>query len=114
MTCFSPTHQTVDQVRELAQVIRAALADASTLPEAVHCVELHGTGTPLGDPIEVGAIAAVLAGTCATAAPMMLGAAKSHLGHAEPAAGSSAFVCSSTRCAAHVPPQLLVQCMRPT
>ena len=86
---------------EGAQVIQAALADASTPPEAVHCIELHGTGTPLGDPIEVGAIAAALAGARAAAAPVMLGAAKTHLGHAEPAAGSSALVRSATRCAAY-------------
>ena len=87
-------------------------------------MELHGTGTPLGDPIEVGAIAAVLAGTSATAVPKMLGASKSHLGHAEPAAGSSAVVRSATRCADLMPPQLFramrahlrnyfVQCARP-
>ena len=82
-------------------MIQAALADASTPPEAMQCIELHGTGTPLGDPIEVGALVAALAGTRAAAAPVMLGAAKSHLGHAGPAAGSSALVRSATRCAAY-------------
>ena len=88
-------------------MISAALADACTLPEAMHCMELHGTGTLLGDPIEVGAIAAVLAGTRAAAAPIMLGAAKSHLGHAEPAAGASALVRAASWCVACVPPQLV-------
>ena len=93
----NPTHQTLDQNPGAAQVMHAAMADACTPAEAVQCMELHGTGTPLGDPIEVGAVAAVLAGTRATAVPMMLGAAKSHLGHAEPAAGSSAVVRSAAR-----------------
>lgn len=79
------------------QVIRAACADAGASPDALQCVELHGTGTPLGDPIEVGALAAVLAGSTARTAPLLLAAAKSHLGHAEPAAGASAVVRSAAR-----------------
>ena len=50
---------------------------------------MHGTGTSLGDPIEIGACSAVLgrfkvAGLCP---PLMLTAFKSSIGHAEPAAG---------------------------
>ena len=40
--------------------MRAALAAAALAPEAVCALEMHGTGTALGDPIEVGAAAAVL------------------------------------------------------
>lgn len=52
-------------------------------------VEMHGTGTALGDPIEVGALAAVTAvhGTPNSAAPCDLGSAKSLYGHGETAAG---------------------------
>lgn len=42
-------------------VIRTALEDAALLPAAVCGLEMHGTGTPLGDPIEIGAAAEVLA-----------------------------------------------------
>ena len=42
-------------------VIRTALEDAALLPAAVRGLEMHGTGTPLGDPIEVGAAAEVMA-----------------------------------------------------
>ena len=48
-------------------------------------LEMHGTGTPLGDPIEVGAALAVLRGSRAS---VRLSAAKSRVGHAEPAAGA--------------------------
>ena len=42
------------------QVIRAALEDAGVLPSDVDSVECHGTGTPLGDPFEFGALKEVL------------------------------------------------------
>ena len=37
------------------RVLRAALADRGTQGEDVTCIECHGTGTALGDPIEAGA-----------------------------------------------------------
>jgi hypothetical protein len=83
-------------------LMRAALADAGLSPAAVGLLELHGTGTPLGDPIEVGAATAVLlqpgggkaggasaagAGGTPWRTPLLVSAVKSQLGHAEPAAG---------------------------
>jgi 3-oxoacyl-(acyl-carrier-protein) synthase len=44
------------------QVIWLALQDAALEPARIGALEMHGTGTPLGDPIEVGAAAAVLLG----------------------------------------------------
>lgn len=49
-------------------------------------LELHGTGTPLGDPIEMGAAAAVLA-LASSPRPLLASAAKSKIGHTEAAAG---------------------------
>ncbi|CAE7305505.1 eryA [Symbiodinium necroappetens] len=49
-------------------------------------VECHGTGTALGDPIEAGALAAVL-GTSKAEDPLWLAAGKTNLGHLEAAAG---------------------------
>ena len=49
---------------------------------------MHGTGTPLGDPIEMGATAASLLGSPDRGQPILLSAAKSVMGHAEPAAGA--------------------------
>lgn len=41
------------------QVIREALLDGHAVPSDVSALEMHGTGTPLGDPIEMGAATAV-------------------------------------------------------
>ncbi len=50
-----------EQVRFLQQVIRAALGDADLAPGDWTALEMHGTGTALGDPIEMGAAGAVAA-----------------------------------------------------
>ena len=50
-------------------------------------VQMHGTGTPLGDPIEVGAAAGAYL-TSKGREPLSLLSTKSVVGHAEPAAGT--------------------------
>ncbi|GAA2961488.1 SDR family NAD(P)-dependent oxidoreductase [Actinokineospora diospyrosa] len=76
---------------ESAQValIRAALRDAEVEPSAVGYVEAHGTGTALGDPIEISALGTVFGGN---AHPVVLGAVKSNIGHAEGAAGIAGVI----------------------
>jgi 3-oxoacyl-(acyl-carrier-protein) synthase len=64
--------------------VRQALHSAGAAAGQLRSVQLHGTGTPLGDPIEVGALAAVLAGG---ARAVGLAAGKSSVGHTEPSAG---------------------------
>lgn len=66
-------------------VIGAALADAGIGPDRVGYVETHGTGTPLGDPIEAGAVSRALLASAAH--PVVIGGAKANLGHTEGAAG---------------------------
>jgi acyl transferase domain-containing protein/acyl carrier protein len=72
------------------RVIQRALADAGVQPADVGYIETHGTGTPLGDPIEVEAIAAVFKGT--RRAPCTLGAIKANLAHLEGAAGIAGLI----------------------
>jgi acyl transferase domain-containing protein/acyl carrier protein len=67
-------------------LLRAALQDARVSPDEVDLIETHGTGTSLGDPIEVKAIGRVFCGT-GRSHPLALGAVKSNFGHLEAAAG---------------------------
>ncbi|KAI0508959.1 hypothetical protein F5B22DRAFT_658737 [Xylaria bambusicola] len=49
--------------------------------------ECHGTGTPVGDPIEVSAIGRVFADTRTSSMPLLIGSIKSNMGHSEPSSG---------------------------
>ena len=68
-------------------MIEQALADAGVAPSDVDLVEAHGTGTELGDPIEVRALDAVYSRQRPADSPLLLGSAKTNLGHLEAAAG---------------------------
>ncbi|MFJ8795351.1 type I polyketide synthase, partial [Streptomyces sp. NPDC102462] len=70
-------------------VLRAALAAAGTDPTEVGYVELHGTGTPVGDRVESAALAAVFTDRDR---PLVVGSAKTNVGHAEGAAGIVGFI----------------------
>jgi acyl transferase domain-containing protein/SAM-dependent methyltransferase/acyl carrier protein/NADP-dependent 3-hydroxy acid dehydrogenase YdfG len=68
-------------------VLRAALAAAHSAPEQVSYIELHGTGTPLGDPVEFEAIREVYGPTRVAAPSLLLGSVKTVVGHTEAVAG---------------------------
>lgn len=76
-------------------VIQQALRASRLSPHQVDYIETHGTGTALGDPIEVGALGAVF-GPQNHAHPrthaLVLGAIKTNLGHAEAAAGIAGLI----------------------
>jgi phthiocerol/phenolphthiocerol synthesis type-I polyketide synthase D len=72
-------------------VLRAALASARLEPSEIDYIEAHGTGTALGDPIELGALSEVF-GERDGSAPLVLGSMKTNLGHLESAAGIAAFI----------------------
>uniref|UniRef100_UPI00210C8918 type I polyketide synthase n=1 Tax=Streptomyces odontomachi TaxID=2944940 RepID=UPI00210C8918 len=67
-------------------VIRAACRRAAVDPAAVQYVELHGTGTPVGDPVEAHAVGTA-AGADRDGVPLSVGSVKTNLGHLEAAAG---------------------------
>jgi acyl transferase domain-containing protein/NADPH:quinone reductase-like Zn-dependent oxidoreductase/acyl carrier protein len=73
-------------------LVRTALANAQIAPERVGFVETHGTGTPLGDPIEVEALAATVGAPRADGSLCYLGSAKANLGHLEAAAGVAGLI----------------------
>ncbi|WP_086845352.1 type I polyketide synthase [Amycolatopsis kentuckyensis] len=68
-------------------VLRQAYARAEVPAERVQYVELHGTGTKLGDPIEASALGAVLGDGRVAGAELRVGSVKTNVGHLEGAAG---------------------------
>lgn len=73
-------------------VIREALARARVTPADIGLLEAHGTGTQLGDPLEVQALGNVFGPGRDPAQPMWLGSVKTNLGHLEAAAGVSGLI----------------------
>src|SRR6185436_8581653 len=82
---------TVPNGKAQEAVIRSSLANGRVDPSEVSYIEAHGTGTPLGDPIEVQALAAVLRRRPG-ADPLLLGSVKTNVGHAESAAGAAGLM----------------------
>ncbi|MFB7476811.1 SDR family NAD(P)-dependent oxidoreductase [Kitasatospora sp. NPDC056184] len=78
---------TVPSSRAQEQVIRLAYEHAGIGPETVQYVELHGTGTRIGDPLEARALGAALGSARAADRPLRVGSAKTNVGHLEGAAG---------------------------
>ena len=68
-------------------MIRQALLSAHLEPSALSYIEAHGTGTSLGDPIEIDALARVFQPGRNSEHPLALGSVKTNLGHLEAAAG---------------------------
>ncbi|WP_299486087.1 type I polyketide synthase [Acaryochloris sp. IP29b_bin.137] len=73
-------------------VIRQALDNAGVEPGQISYIEAHGTGTALGDPIEVGALGAVFGSNHTEQQPLHLGSVKTNIGHLEAAAGIAGLI----------------------
>jgi acyl transferase domain-containing protein len=83
--------QTVPNGPAQQALIRQALAASRLEPRDIDYIEAHGTGTALGDPIELDALSAVF-GDRDGSAPLVLGSVKTNLGHLESAAGIAGFI----------------------
>ena len=103
---------TVPNKRAQEKLLRQALTNADVAPAEVAYIEAHGTGTPLGDPIEVRALGAVFGQE--REQPLLVGSVKTNIGHLEAAAGIAGFV--KTVLALHhrqLPPHLHLQTPNP-
>ena len=78
---------TVPDADAQRKVVEAACRRAGVAPADVRYVELHGTGTPAGDPIEAGALGAALGAGRTAGDRLRVGSAKAAIGHLEGAAG---------------------------
>ena len=72
-------------------VIREALAQAGVAPRELTYIEAHGTGTSIGDPIEVEAIKGALGKATPGELPCLMGSVKANIGHLENASGMASL-----------------------
>lgn len=73
------------------KMLRQAWADAGIDPRHLRYIEAHGTGTSVGDPIEIGAIGEALA-AAEVKEPCLLGSIKTNIGHTEAASGVAGLI----------------------
>ncbi|CAO3460592.1 hypothetical protein [Azospirillum argentinense] len=90
------TSLTAPNAQAQAALIEAAVADAGIGADAIGFLELHGTGTRLGDPVEIDGIrtafARMRAGGSDAPESCGIGSVKTNIGHLEPAAGIAGIV----------------------
>ncbi|MBB6023619.1 acyl transferase domain-containing protein/acyl carrier protein [Paenibacillus sp. JGP012] len=78
---------TVPNPLSQGKLIAEALGASKILPETVSYIEAHGTGTSLGDPIEIAGLSKVFGRGGNSSARVAIGSVKSNIGHLESAAG---------------------------
>jgi amino acid adenylation domain-containing protein len=83
---------TAPSVEGQAQVIARAQKMAGVSADSISYIEAHGTGTPLGDPIEVAALTRAFRTTTSAQHFCSLGTAKANVGHLDVAAGATGLI----------------------
>jgi acyl transferase domain-containing protein len=83
---------TAPSVDGQAEVIAEALAVARVNPETVSYVETHGTGTNLGDPIEIKALTQAYRAKTKKTGFCAIGSVKTNIGHLDAAAGVAGLI----------------------
>jgi acyl transferase domain-containing protein/acyl carrier protein len=84
-----------------------AYREAGVSPGKVHYMEAHGTGTSVGDPVELQALGRVLSKDRRNADPCLIGSVKTNIGHTEAASGIAGLI-KVVLCLKHraIPPSL--------
>jgi len=83
---------TAPSIAGQVQVIRAAQLLAEVEPETISYIEAHGTGTPLGDPIEIAALTQAFGDLGSNKGFCAVGSAKTNIGHLDAAAGIAGLI----------------------
>jgi acyl transferase domain-containing protein/NADPH:quinone reductase-like Zn-dependent oxidoreductase/SAM-dependent methyltransferase/acyl carrier protein/NADP-dependent 3-hydroxy acid dehydrogenase YdfG len=73
-------------------LMKQALINANVNAEDVSVLEAHGTGTPLGDPVEIESVAQIYSQGRAATNPLSISSVKTNIGHAEAAAGVAGLI----------------------
>ena len=83
---------TVPGLEGQSAMLRQAYEQAGLAPQRVVYMEAHGTGTPVGDPIELAALGTVLSQNRAAEEPCLIGSVKSNIGHLEAGSGIAGLI----------------------
>lgn len=83
---------TAPNVQGEADVITSAWKDSGIDPTTISYIEAHGTGTKIGDPIEIQALQKAMSNFSFAPASCAIGSAKAHIGHLEGAAGIAGVI----------------------
>lgn len=105
---------TSPSVEGQAEVIAEAQANADVHPETIQYIEAHGTGTRLGDPIEIKALSKAFRAKTDKTGFCKIGSVKSNIGHLDSAAGIAGLI--KTVLSLHhrqIPPSLHFECPNP-
>ncbi len=86
---------TAPSIEGQSRAIKGALINGSIDPASISFIECHGTGTPLGDPIEIAALKKAFGAGWTSAdreKKITLGSIKSNIGHTDAAAGAAGLI----------------------
>jgi amino acid adenylation domain-containing protein len=83
---------TAPSVDGQAEVIAEALSVAQVTPDTIDYIEAHGTGTPLGDPIEIAALSQAFGPSNRSPQHCRIGSVKTSIGHLDTAAGVAGLI----------------------
>lgn len=83
---------TAPRIDSQAKVIRTSQAIAEVEPETITYIEAHGTGTPLGDPIEIAALTQAFRASTQKNNFCAIASVKTNIGHLDAAAGVTSLI----------------------